>query len=357
MATRGARAAMVAAAVATLTSGRAMASPGDMAPLVLHVTDYAHLKTGELDLKPGDLLEAKRLATAVYARIGVRVVWADGCAAGAAPDGALHLDVILLSAEMTARRQPAPAPMTFGQASRETRRAFIYSARVINHAIQTGSDPSWVLALVLAHEVGHMLLPVYSHTTSGLMRPYWEGRIAAIPDFLPSQAEEIRSRLAAQAPPDDAGETSASSLRVRSSDPALVALIDQATHRSKTFRQLVQTIEATNGIVYVDPGKCSHGVHACLPMSMQVSGPNRLMHIVIDRTTRASDIETMTSLGHELQHAIEVLGDPTVHDGLTMFNFYRRTATTDSNRFETTAAVNAGNTVFDELRASARNPR
>src|SRR5262249_47183034 len=107
-------------------------------------------------------------------------------------DGALHLNVILLSAEMTARRQPAPAPMTLGQASRETRRAFIYSARVINHAIQTGSDPSWVLALVLAHEVGHMLLPVYSHTTSGLMRPYWEGRIAAIPDFLPSQAEEIR---------------------------------------------------------------------------------------------------------------------------------------------------------------------
>ena len=195
MATRGAGLAIVAAAVATLTGGRAMASPGDVAPLVLHVTDYTHLKTRELAMKPGDLLEAERLATEVYARIGVRVVWTDGCAAGAAGDGALHLDVILLSAEMTARRQPTPGPMTFGQASRETRRAFIYSARVINHAIQTASDPRWVLALVLAHEVGHMLLPQYSHSTSGLMRPYWEGRIVAIPDFLPSQGEEIRSRL------------------------------------------------------------------------------------------------------------------------------------------------------------------
>ena len=198
MATTGARAAMVAAALAMITGGRATAaSPGDIAPLVLHVTDYTHLKTRELALKPGDLLEAERLATEVYARIGVRVVWTDGCAAGAAADGALHLDVVLLSAEMTARRQPTPAPMTFGQASPETRRAFIYSARVINHAIQTASDPRWVLALVLAHEVGHMLLPQYSHSTSGLMRPYWEGRIVAIPDFLPSQGEEIRSRLTA----------------------------------------------------------------------------------------------------------------------------------------------------------------
>jgi hypothetical protein len=154
-----------------------------------------------------------------------------------------------------------------------------------------------------------------------------------------------------------AGQNVPSSPRVRSSDPTLVALIGDATLRSKTFRQLVQTIEATNGIVYVDSGKCSHGVRACLPMSMQVSGPNRLVHIVINLTTRASDIETMTSLGHELQHAIEVLEDPTVHDGLTMFFFYRRTATTDSNRFETTAAVNAGNTVFDELRASSQNRR
>jgi hypothetical protein len=189
--------------MATLTSGVAVASPGDVAPLVLHVTDYAHLKTRDLDLKTGDLLDAERLAAGVYARIGVRVVWTDGCAAGAAADGAVHLDVILLSAEMTARRQPTPPPLTFGQASRETRRAFIYSARVINHAIQTGSDPSHVLALVLAHEVAHMLLPVYSHTISGLMRPYWEGRIVAIPDFLPSQADEIRTRLAAPPLPND----------------------------------------------------------------------------------------------------------------------------------------------------------
>src|SRR5262249_47334088 len=112
---------LLAVVMATLTGGRAVAAaPRDIAPLVLHVTDYAHLKTGEL-------LEAERLAAGVYARIGVQVIWAGGCATEAAADGAVHLDVILLSAEMTDRRKPTPAPMTFGQASRETRRAFIYS--------------------------------------------------------------------------------------------------------------------------------------------------------------------------------------------------------------------------------------
>ena len=154
-----------------------------------------------------------------------------------------------------------------------------------------------------------------------------------------------------------AGQPPLVSPRVRSSDPTLVALIGDATLRSTTFRQLVQAIEATNGIVYVDPGKCNHGVHACLPMWMQVSGPNRLVHIVIDRGIHASEIETMSVLGHELQHAIEVLSEPTIHDGVTMFAFLRRLAPTDSTRFETTAAVNAGDQVYDELRASSHNPR
>jgi hypothetical protein len=76
---------------------------------------------------------------------------------------------------------------------------------------------------------------------------------------------------------------------------------------------------------------------------------------VIDRSTRRTDIETMRSIGHELQHAIEVLGEPTIIDGRTMFHFLQRTVPTDNPRFETTAAVNAGNAVFDELRQWFRN--
>jgi hypothetical protein len=152
-----------------------------------------------------------------------------------------------------------------------------------------------------------------------------------------------------------AGQASVAIPRVRSSDRALGDLIDRATHASKTFGQLLASIETTNGIVYVEPGKCSHGVHACLQMWMKVSGPNRFLRIQIDRSTRHPDIETMSLIGHELQHAIEALGDETVRDGVTMFNFFKRFAPTDNNRFETTAAVNVGNAVYDELRESSRH--
>jgi hypothetical protein len=137
--------------------------------------------------------------------------------------------------------------------------------------------------------------------------------------------------------------------RVRSSDSALAGLIAQATRGSETFRRLITSIQASNGIVYVEPGRCGHGVRACLKIWMQVSGPNRFLRIVIDRSPSDRDLQVMGSLGHELQHAVEVLSEPAVTKGATMYNFLRRTASNHSNRFETTAAVNAGNDVIDEL--------
>jgi hypothetical protein len=148
-----------------------------------------------------------------------------------------------------------------------------------------------------------------------------------------------------------AAEASSTTTRVRSEDRALAGLIDQATRGSETFRRLLATIQAWNGIVYVEPGACGHGVRACLKMWMQVSGPNRFVRIVINRSKADRDVEVMGSLGHELQHAVEVLSEPAVTNGVTMFNYLKRMAPTDSNRFETTAAVNAGNAVIDELRA------
>lgn len=155
--------------------------------------------------------------------------------------------------------------------------------------------------------------------------------------------------------PCSADQMSETNPSVRSSDRALADLIGKATRGSQTFRNLLARIETTNGIVYVEPGKCRTGVRACLQMWMHVSGPNRFVRIVIDRSIRPSEIETMRSIGHELQHAIEVLREPTIIDGATMFNFLKRTAPTDNPRFETTAAVNAGNAVFDELRQWFRN--
>jgi hypothetical protein len=145
-------------------------------------------------------VSAKELATArsevgrVYDRIGVAVEWAEGFApVPAPPDEALHLDVVLISKVMG---EPGDElPTTFGRASRYARRAYIHYWRISEHALLTRVEPARLLATVIAHEVGHMLLPDYSHSSRGLMQARWPGRVVEVPRFLPWQGEAIRSFL------------------------------------------------------------------------------------------------------------------------------------------------------------------
>jgi hypothetical protein len=137
--------------------------------------------------------------------------------------------------------------------------------------------------------------------------------------------------------------------RVRSSDASITNLIDRATATSPTFKTLRARIDASDGIVYVESGQCSHGVWACIEFWMHTSGPNRFLRIVLDRRNTASDKELMGSIGHELWHALEVLRERSITDGLRMFTFYEREGAPHGGRFETNAAILAGNAVRREL--------
>jgi hypothetical protein len=60
----------------------------------------------------------------------------------------------------------------------------------------------------------------------------------------------------------------------------------------------------------------------------------------------------MSSIGHELQHALEVLGNPKIIDYHTFAHYYlREGATGDDTRFETESAVQAEYRVEKELHA------
>jgi hypothetical protein len=137
---------------------------------------------------------------------------------------------------------------------------------------------------------------------------------------------------------------------IRASNPAIARLIREATEQSAAFRRIVEAIEATDGIVYVEDGQCGHGVRACLKMWMQAGGPHRFLRVILDRRKYDSDADVMGSIGHELQHTVEALSDPGITDGPKLYNYFRRLAPTDNNRFETTAAVKAGDLVQDEIR-------
>lgn len=135
--------------------------------------------------------------------------------------------------------------------------------------------------------------------------------------------------------------------RVRSSAPAVAAMILEARERSATFRGLVETIEATDGIVYVEQGVCGRGVRACL-VGITAAGANRLVWLKVD--ARKIGLELAVSVGHELRHAVEVLVDSDVTNTKTLYSFYiRQTQRGMTGAFETDAALDAGSAVRAEL--------
>ena len=146
--------------------------------------------------------------------------------------------------------------------------------------------------------------------------------------------------------------------RVRSRHQGLRAMITIASEQSSTFRRMVETINASDGIVYVEPGVCKHGVRACL-VKVTSAGGYRLLFVKVD-IIRAEQ-KLIAAIGHELHHAIEVLSDPAVKDYSSMLFFYMNKGelVRTSNAFETVAAIKAGDTVAGEIgrRRHADTPR
>lgn len=135
--------------------------------------------------------------------------------------------------------------------------------------------------------------------------------------------------------------------RVRGLTPRVVGLLREATARSQTFHHLVATIDGTDGVVYVGEGRCGQGLRACLLHTVTIAGPRRVLRVLVD--PRHPDTELMRSLGHELQHAVEVLSDRTVRSNAALRLLYTKQCSLCRDVFETDAAVRAGDAVRAEL--------
>jgi hypothetical protein len=119
---------------------------------------------------PGDVLtRAQAEATRIYARIGVTLIWADSVAA----DSHFTVKIVMnpLGGKSVDRRAMGGTPGT-----RHTRGtlAYAYYSRVEKLAHGSGTDEAKILGPVIAHEVGHLLLPFDSHTMSGVMGYGWD---------------------------------------------------------------------------------------------------------------------------------------------------------------------------------------
>src|SRR5215831_17159555 len=104
----------------------------------------------------------------------------------------------------------------------------------------------------------------------------------------------------------------ASVRHVRASEPKIAALIEAGLARSATFRRLVESLDQSDVIVYIDPKLTRQSLGAYLAHNVVVSGGVRYLHIAID--AHGAEGRLVPLLAHELQHAVEVAGEPSARD-------------------------------------------
>jgi hypothetical protein len=159
--------------------------------LVIHVDNYAQLSAR-------DLQGAEQEASRIYKDAGIETVWVNpGETVDTFPE-ACHLAVWLLDREMSDRKiqDQHIAHNVLGQGARATGRAYIFTVRIAATADRFHRDFRSALGRVLAHEIGHMVLPAYTHSNTGIMRP--ELDLSAAPQrFSPEQVSSMHATVAA----------------------------------------------------------------------------------------------------------------------------------------------------------------
>ena len=146
--------------------------------------------------------------------------------------------------------------------------------------------------------------------------------------------------------------------RLRTTDPVILAAIDEGRRRSPTFVSLVEAIERSNMFVYVTRAqKLPHRMEGCLVPSRFQS---RYLNVLI--AMRLGPDRTIVVVAHELQHVREVLDAGGGNDQAAFDSLFTRIGVrqlgTPTRRYETAAAQQVMTIVAREIRAYAQmHPR
>ena len=169
----------------------------------------SHLRVSvfnDAGLAEGKLIRAETVASTVFARSGVLIEWLS-CGrhnenrkeqAECAEANLRHLQIRILFTSLNLK------PSTFGISYLDGDgtgcRADVFYAGLA-HVEESGwPDSATLLGMVMAHELGHLLLGVNSHSSTGIMRPVWNDAdfVAASKGnlyFTEAQGQILRTRL------------------------------------------------------------------------------------------------------------------------------------------------------------------
>ncbi len=135
--------------------------------------------------------------------------------------------------------------------------------------------------------------------------------------------------------------------RVRPADRVTRQLLEEGCRRSPTLRRLVEQIDHSDLIVYLES---TTEVPRLTQAYLQLAGSTpaaRFVRIAIKIPGRTDAL--ISQVGHELEHATEIARVTDVRDQASMEALYRRIGDQNEAGWDTAAARLAGKTVLEEL--------
>lgn len=169
--------------------------------VTVQIHDYAQV--------PNDSLSsASAMVARLYEKIGVRIEWIGVLRKGdrrakserreeTSRHAIAQITILILTPKMAAKSPVAEGVLGFAAVADQGMGRICYAIfdRVRSVALSIPTDESQVLGFVMAHEIGHLLLPRGSHSTNGLMRDHWDVRDMRRIDLLKLQFSEAQTSL------------------------------------------------------------------------------------------------------------------------------------------------------------------
>lgn len=181
---------VVLVALATTGTTAAAAEPP---PLVVHVDD-------RVGVPAKDLAAAKREVEEIFTAAGVTIAWKEGrfpaSVMGTITKGLGTREIAVMLVTNTEDPLPGASGCTLGFAAKRPAVAYAYYNRIVEQSLLYPIDVRVLLGRVIAHELGHVLLPPNSHSLHGIMRGNMDLGLENPDRFTRDQARVMRAVLA-----------------------------------------------------------------------------------------------------------------------------------------------------------------
>ena len=140
--------------------------------------------------------------------------------------------------------------------------------------------------------------------------------------------------------------------RLRPLDAEARALVQTGFDLSPSLRALAASLERTDVVVYLRAARLPQRMDGQLTFLSAVAG---LRYVMVEVAWERSEVRRISTLGHELQHALEVAARPDIVDPDSMarayadFGVQREGQRTGWQAFDTIAAMEAGERIWREI--------